>query len=43
MPLEHRKANEWISTDDNSRLWKTIKHYGRIREYRKEKLDNISK
>jgi len=31
------------SVFDNSRLWKTIKHYGRIREYRKEKLDNISK
>ena len=32
-----------MSTDNNSRLQKTIEHYRRVREYRKEKLDNISR
>ena len=32
-----------ISVDNNNRLWKTTEYYGRVREYRKEKLDNISR
>jgi len=30
-----------MSADDNSRLWKTIEYYRRVKEYRKEKLDDI--
>ena len=37
MLLEHGEV------DDNSKLWKTTEHYGRVGEYRKEKLDNISR
>ena len=32
-----------MSVDDNSRLWKTIEHYERVKEYMKEKLDDISR
>ena len=27
--------------NDNSKLWKTTKYYRKVREYKKEKLDNI--
>jgi len=32
-----------MSVDNDSRLKKTIDHYGKVGKYRKEKLDNISR
>ena len=30
-----------MNVDNNSRLWKITKYYGRIREYRKGKLNDV--
>ena len=41
--LEYGKVDKWMSVDNNSRLCKTTEYYRRVREYKKEELNNISK